>query len=136
MSSLEDSANRVAKAYKEFDIKDAGYGKQCFYDPYTDKITLNFERVTRVRDVFKILHELAHRDQKSVEMLYGNTSLIELNANKIAAEAYKKLGYQFTYEVTRHINFNNIHHLNGDLTQREIIRMIAGKKELIWRLPE
>lgn len=135
MSSLEDSANRVAKAYKEFDIKDAGYGKQCCYDPYTDTITLNFERVTRFLDVFKILHELAHRDQKNVEMLYGNTSLIELNANKIAAEAYKKLGYQFTYEVTRHINFNNIHHLNGDLTQREIIRMIAGKKELIWRLP-
>lgn len=135
MSSLEDSANRVAKAYKEFDIKDANYGKQCFYDPYTDKITLNFERVTRFLDVFKILHELAHRDQKNVEMLYGNTSLIELNANKIAAEAYKKLGYQLTYEVTRHINFNNIHHLNGDLTQREIIRMIAGKKELIWRLP-
>lgn len=135
MNSLEDSANRVAEAYKKFKIEDAEYGKQCFYDPYTDKITLNFETIKRYLDIFKILHELAHRDQKNVEMLYGNSSLIELNANKIAAEAYKKLGYQFTYEVTRHINFNNIHYLNGDLTQREIIRMIAGKKELIWRLP-
>lgn len=135
MSSLEDSANRVADAYKNFDIDRANFGKQCFYDPESDQITLNFETVKRYLDIFKILHELSHRDQKTVEQLYGNTSLIELNANKIAAEAYLKLGYPLTYEVTRHINFNNMHHLNGELSKREIIRMIAGKKELIWRLP-
>jgi hypothetical protein len=135
MNSLDASANRVADAYKSFKIEEAKFGKQCSYNPETDEITLNFETIKRYLDIFKILHELSHRDQKTVEMLYGNSSLIELNANKIAAEAYKKLGYPLTYEVTRHINFNNIHHLDGDLTQREIIRMIAGKKELIWRLP-
>lgn len=135
MSSLEDSANRVAEAYKNFDIDRANFGKQCFYDPESDQITLNFETVKRYLDIFKILHELSHREQKTVERLYGNTSLIELNANKIASEAYLKLGYPLTYEVTRHINFNNMHHLNGELSKREIIRMIAGKKELIWRLP-
>jgi hypothetical protein len=67
-------------------------------------------------------------------MLYGKTSLIELNANKIASEAYQKLGYPMTYEVTRYINYNNVHQLNGDLTQRDIMRRIAGKKELIWTL--
>jgi hypothetical protein len=135
MSSLEDSANRVADAYKKFKIEDAKFGKRCFYDSLTDEITLNFETVKRYLDIFKILHELAHRDQRTVECLYGSTSHIEMNANKIASEAYRKLGYPLTYEVTRHINFNNIHNLDPSLTQREIIRMIAGKEELIWRLP-
>ena len=135
MSSLEDSANRVARAYKAFKIEEAKFGNKCSYDPDTDEITLNFETIKRYLDIFKILHELSHREQKTVEKLYGSIPQIELNANKIASEAYLKLGYPLTYEVTRHINFNNIHHLNSELTQREIIRMIAGKKELIWRLP-
>ena len=135
MNSLEDSANRVAEAYKSFRIEDAKFGKHCSYNPYTDEITLNFETIKRYLDIFKILHELAHRDQRQLEMLYSSTSLIELNANKIASEAYRILGYPLTYEVTRHINFNNLYWLDGDLTQREIMRKIAGKKELIWRLP-
>lgn len=136
MNSLEDSANRVAEAYKRFRIEDAKFGKHCSYNPYTDEITLNFETIKRYLDIFKILHELAHRDQRQLELLYSTTNLIELNANKIASEAYRILGYPLTYEVTRHINYNNLYWLDGDLTQREIMRKIAGKKELIWRLPE
>ena len=135
MNSLEDSANRVAEAYKSFKIEDAKLGKHCSYDPNTDEITLSFETIKRYLDIFKILHELSHRDQKVVEGLYGRTVHIELNANKIASEAYQILGYPLTYEVTRHINFNNVHQLNPELSQREIMRKIAGKKELIWRLP-
>lgn len=135
MNSLEDSANRVAKAYKDFSIDEVKHGKTCCYDPRTDTITLNFETIKRYLDIFKILHELAHRDQREVEMLYGSTMHIELNANKIAYEAYCELGYPLTYEVTRHINYNNIYHMNPSLTQKEIMRMIAGKRELLWRLP-
>jgi hypothetical protein len=135
MSSLEDSANRVARAYENFKIEEAKLGSQCCYDPSTDEITLNFETVKRYLDIFKILHELSHREQKILENLYGKTSHIELNANKIAFEAYQKLGYPLTYEVTRHINYNNIHQLAPELSQREIVRMIAGKRELLWRLP-
>jgi len=135
MNSLEDSANRVAEAYKSFKIEDTKLGKHCSYNPYTDEITLSFETIKRYLDIFKILHELAHRDQRDVELLYSATGLIELNANKIASEAYQLLGYPLTYEVTRYINYNNLYWLNSDLTQREIMRKIAGKKELIWRLP-
>jgi hypothetical protein len=135
MNSLEDSANRVAEAYKSFKIEDTKLGKHCSYNPYTDEITLSFETIKRYLDIFKILHELAHRDQRDVEILYSATGLIELNANKIASEAYQLLGYPLTYEVTRYINYNNLYWLNSDLTQREIMRKIAGKKELIWRLP-
>lgn len=135
MNSLEDSANRVAEAYKSFKIEDTKLGKHCSYNPYTDEITLSFETIKRYLDIFKILHELAHRDQREVELLYSATGLIELNANKIASEAYQLLGYPLTYEVTRYINYNNLYWLNSDLTQREIMRKIAGKKELIWRLP-
>lgn len=135
MSSLDDSANRVAKAYKTFDISQALQGKHCSYDPSTDQITLNFETVRRYLDIFKILHELAHREQKVQMLLFGDEPQIEVSANRIAYEAYEKLGYPLTYEVTRHINFNNVYQLNRNLSQREIMRMIAGKKELIWRLP-
>jgi hypothetical protein len=135
MNSLEDSANRVAEAYKSFKIEDTKLGKHCSYNPHTDEITLSFETIKRYLDIFKILHELAHRDQRDVALLYSATSLIELNANKIASEAYQLLGYPLTYEVTRYINYNNLYWLNSDLTQRDIMRKIAGKKELIWRLP-
>lgn len=134
MNSLEGLVNKLIEEYNVFDIDTAIRGRSCFYDPDSDTICLNFEKVTRFLDIFKILHELAHRVQRDVEVLYGNTNLIELNANKIAAEAYMKLGYPLTYEVTRHINFNNLRHLNGDLTDKEIMRKISGKKELIWRL--
>lgn len=134
MNSLEDLVDEVIKEYKSFDISTAKQGKVCCYNPQTDEITLNFQIISRYLDHFKILHELAHRVQRQLELLYSNTCLIELNANKIASEAYKKLGYPLTYEVTRHINYNNVHHLNGDLTQRDIMRRIAGKKELIWNL--
>lgn len=134
MNSLEDLVDEVIKEYKSFDISTAKQGNVCCYDPQTDEITLNFQIISRYLDHFKILHELAHRVQRQLELLYSNTSLIELNANKIASEAYKKLGYPLTYEVTRHINYNNVHQLNGDLTQRDIMRRIAGKKELIWNL--
>lgn len=134
MNSLEDLVDEVVKEYESFDISTAKQGKVCCYDPQTDEITLNFQIISRYLDHFKILHELAHRVQRQLELLYSNTSLIELNANKIASEAYKKLGYPLTYEVTRHINYNNIHQLNGDLSQRDIMRRIAGKKELIWTL--
>lgn len=137
MNSLEDSANRVAEAYKSFKIEDTKLGKHCSYDPHTDEITLSFETIKRYLDIFKILHELAHRDQREVELLYSDSakSLIELNANKIASEAYQLLGYPLTYEVTRYINYNNLYWLDSNLTQREIMRKIAEKKELIWRLP-
>ena len=134
MNSLEDLVDEVIKEYKSFDISTAKQGKVCCYNPQTDEITLNFQIISRYLDHFKILHELAHRVQRQLELLYSNTCLIELNANKIASEAYKKLGYPLTYEVTRHINYNNVHHLNGDLTQSDIMRRIAGKKELIWNL--
>lgn len=134
MNSLDDLANKVVKEYKAFNIATAHYGKQCYYDRVSDTICLDFERPTRFLDHFKILHELSHRVQRDVEMLYGNTNLIELNANKIAAEAYMKLGYPITLEVARHINHNNLRHLSGDLTEKQIEKMIAGKKELIWRL--
>lgn len=135
MSSLEDLANRVVKAYKSFDIDTIKKGNVCSYDPKEDVITLNFSIITRYLDHFRILHELSHRIQRQETLLYGNTSEIELNANRIAYRAYEKLGFPLTYEVTRHINYNNLHNLNPRLTQREIIRKIAGKKELIWRLP-
>ena len=134
MNSLEDLVDEVVKEYESFDISTAKQGKVCCYNPQTDEITLNFQIISRYLDHFKILHELAHRVQRQLELLYSNTSLIELNANKIASEAYKKLGYPLTYEVTRHINYNNVHQLNGDLSQRDIMRRIAGKKEQIWNL--
>lgn len=134
MNSLEDLVDEVVKEYESFDISTAKQGKVCCYNPQTDEITLNFQIISRYLDHFKILHELAHRVQRQLELLYSNTCLIELNANKIASEAYIKLGYPLTYEVTRYINYNNIHQLNGDLTQRDIMRRIAGKKELIWNL--
>lgn len=134
MNSLEDLVDEVVKEYKSFDISTTKQGKVCCYDPQSDEITLNFQIISRYLDYFKILHELSHRVQRGLSMLYGKTSLIELNANKIASEAYQKLGYPLTYEVTRYINYNNVHQLNGDLTQRDIMRRIAGKKELIWTL--
>lgn len=134
MSSLDDLVDSVIEEYKKFDISTVKQGKVCCYDPQLDEITLNFQIISRYLDYFKILHEIAHRVQRQIELLYSNTSLIELNANKIASEAYVKLGFPLTYEVTRHINYNNVHQLNGDLSQREIMRLIAGKKELIWNL--
>lgn len=134
MSSLDDLVDSVIEEYKKFDISTVKQGKVCCYEPQLDEITLNFQIISRYLDYFKILHELAHRVQRQLELLYSNTSLIELNANKIASEAYVKLGFPMTYEVTRHINYNNVHQLNGDLTQREIMRLIAGKKDLIWNL--
>ena len=134
MSSLDDLVDSVIEEYKKFDISTVNQGKVCCYDPQKDEITLNFQLISRYLDYFKILHEIAHRVQRQLELLYGNTSLIELNANKIASEAYVKLGFPLTYEVTRHINYNNVHQLNGDLSQREIMRLIAGKKELVWNL--
>lgn len=134
MNSLEDLVDEVIKEYKSFDISTAKQGKVCCYDPQTDEITLNFQIISRYLDYFKILHELSHRVQRGLSLLYGNTSHIELNANKIASEAYLKLGYPLTYEVTRHINYNNMYHLNENLSQRDIMRRIAGKKELIWNL--
>jgi len=134
MNSLDDLVDSVIEEYKKFDISTVKQGKLCCYDPQLDEITLNFQIISRYLDYFKILHELAHRVQRQLELLYSNTCLIELNANKIASEAYVKLGFPLTYEVTRHINYNNVHQLNGDLSQREIMRLIAGKKELIWTL--
>lgn len=134
MNSLDDLANRVIAEYRKFDMQQADYGKVCSYDPQTDKITLNFEKETRFLDKFKILHELSHRVQRMLMTLYGDTREIELNANKIAAQAYKKLGLDFTDEVTRHINYNNVKQLDPSLSDKEVLRRISGKRELIWRL--
>lgn len=134
MNSLDDLANRVIAEYRKFDMQQAEYGNVCSYDPQTDKITLNFEKETRFLDKFKILHELSHRVQRMLMTLYGDTREIELNANKIAAQAYKKLGLDFTDEVTRHINYNNVKQLDPSLSDKEVLRRISGKRELIWRL--
>lgn len=134
MNSLDDLANRVISEYREFDMSQADYGKVCSYDPQTDKITLNFEKVTRFLDKFKILHELAHRVQRKMLFLYGDPREIELSANKIAAHAYEKLGLDFTDEVTRHINYNNVKQLDPSLSDKEALRRISGRKELIWTL--
>lgn len=134
MNSLDDLANRVIGEYYKFDMQQADYCKVCSYDPQTDKITLNFEKETRFLDKFKILHELSHRVQKKMMALYGDTREIELNANEIAARAYEKLGLDFTYEVTRHINYNNVKQLDPSLSDKEVLRRISGRKELIWRL--
>lgn len=134
MNSLDDLANRVIGEYYKFDMQQADYGKVCSYDPQTDKITLNFEKETRFLDKFKILHELSHRVQKKMVALYGDPREIELNANEIAARAYEKLGLDFTYEVTRHINYNNVKQLDPSLSDKEVLRRISGRKELIWRL--
>ena len=134
MSSLDALVSKVLKEYRAFDISTAHHGNKCYYDPASDTICLNFEKVSRFLDHFKILHELSHRVQKDMEMLYGNTTMIELNANKIASEAYKRLGFPFTFEVTRHINYNNLRQLKPDMSDREIQKRIANQKELIWRL--
>lgn len=134
MNSLEDLANRVIAEYRKFDMQQAEYGKVCSYDPQTDKITLNFEKETRFLDKFKILHELSHRVQRKMRSLYGDPREIELNANQIAAQAYEKLGLDFTAEVTRHINYNNVKQLDQSLSDKEVLRRISGRKELIWRL--
>lgn len=134
MNSLDDLANRVIAEYRKFSMQQADYGKVCSYDPQTDKITLNFEKETRFLDKFKILHELSHRVQRTLMQLYGDTREIELNANKIASQAYKKLGLDFTDEVTRHINYNNVKQLDPSLSDKEVLRRISGKRELIWRL--
>lgn len=134
MNSLEDLANRVIAEYRKFDMQQAEYGKVCSYDPQTDKITLNFEKETRFLDKFKILHELSHRVQRKMRSLYGDPREIELNANRIAAQAYEKLGLDFTAEVTRHINYNNVKQLDQSLSDKEVLRRISGRKELIWRL--
>ena len=134
MNSLEDLVNKVLNEYKSFDISTVHHSNKCYYDPTSDTICLNFEVVRRYLDYFKILHELAHKVQKDLSLLYGNTTAIELNANKIASEAYKKLGFPLTFEVTRHINYNNLKQLSPDMTDREIKLRIANQKELIWRL--
>ena len=134
MNSLEDLANKVLKEYKSFDISTVHHGNQCYYDPSSDTICLDFEVAKRYLDYFKILHELAHKVQKDLALLYGNTSAIELNANKIASEAYKKLGFPMTFELTRHSKYINLKHLYPDMSDREIKLRIANQKELIWRL--
>lgn len=134
MSSLDALVSKVVKEYRAFDISTAHHGDKCYYDPVSDTICLNFEKVSRYLDYFKILHELSHRVQKVEEMLYGNTASIELNANKIASEAYKKLGFPLTFEVTRHINYNNLKQLSPDMSERELKKRIGNQKELIWRL--
>lgn len=134
MSSLEGSVSKLIKAYKSLDLSTLKREEVCRYNPATDEIAVNFDEPVTPLDYFKLLHELAHKTERDVHMLYGNTACIELNANKIAFEAFKRLGFHPTYEVIRHINYNNVRNLNGDLTDEEIIRKIDGVGETIWRL--
>ena len=134
MNSLEDLANRVADLYRSFDFSEADSGSVCCYDVNRDKITLNFDHLSKYVDRFKLLHELSHRVQRQLMQLYGDTSHIEINANKIAYEAYQKLGLRVTDEIIYFINYNNLKQLLPELTDKEASIRAKNSKELIWRL--
>jgi Zn-dependent peptidase ImmA (M78 family) len=135
MNSLESLASRVANEYKQFDIyTDAVKSEDCKYDPQTDTIYLNFCDLDKNVNKFKLLHELSHRVQKELLILFGDTSEIEVSANKIAHEAYKKLGFEVDFFVRRHINYNNLRQLVPGITEKEALRRASTMKEIQWRV--
>lgn len=135
MNSLASLASKVANLYVRFDISsDAKQSEDCKYDPQTDTIYLNFTDLDKNVNKFKLLHELAHRIQKDMLILFGDTSSIELNANKIAHEAFKKLKFNEDMFVRRHINYNNLRQLVPGITEKEALRRASTMKEIQWRL--
>ena len=135
MNSLASLASKVANLYLSFDIsRDAKQSEDCKYDPQTDTIYLNFTDLDKSVNKFKLLHELAHRIQKDMLILFGDTSAIELNANKIAHEAFKRLKFNEDLFVRRHINYNNLRQLVPGITEKEALRRASTMKEIQWRL--
>ena len=135
MNSLASLASKVANLYLRFDIsRDAEPSEDCKYDPQTDTIYLNFADLDKNVNKFKLLHELAHRVQKELLILFGETSEIEVSANKIAHEAYKKLGFEVDFFVRKHINYNNLRQLVPGITEKEALRRASTMKEIQWRV--